>query len=94
MRESGHNPGKGRKCKMKRKECEGCIYYRRIDPSDNTSMGCHYLYDTYDLRAQPPGENCTKYLHKNEVAKKFTIPPDEKAREWLRRKNAESFIKF
>ena len=44
---------------MKRKSCEGCVYYRPYSRSARGEWGCHYLFDTYQKRGCPV-EGCTK----------------------------------
>lgn len=44
---------------MKRKSCEGCIYYRPYSRSARGEWGCHYLFDT-DQKRGCPVEACTK----------------------------------
>ena len=58
---------------MKRKSCEGCVYYRPYSRSARGEWGCHYLFDT-DHKRGCPVEGCTK--KKVGVAKRRTDPFD------------------
>lgn len=58
---------------MKRKSCEGCVYYRPYSYSVRGEWGCHYLFDT-DHKRGCPVEGCTK--KKVGVAKRRTDPFD------------------
>ena len=58
---------------MKRKSCEGCVYYRPYSHSARREWGCHYLFDT-DQKRGCPVEGCTK--KKVGIAKRRTDPFD------------------
>lgn len=38
---------------MKRKSCEGCVYYRPLNNARNGTKGCHYCLDTGKPRGCP-----------------------------------------
>lgn len=46
---------------MKRKSCEGCIYYRAYSGynTNSSEKGCHFMYDTNEKRGCPVSE-CTR----------------------------------
>lgn len=58
---------------MKRKSCEGCVYYRPYSHSARREWGCHYLFDT-DQKRGCLVEGCTK--KKVGIAKRRTDPFD------------------
>lgn len=64
--------GVGRRT-MKRRSCEGCVYYRPYSRSARGEWGCHYLFDT-DQKRGCPVEGCTK--KKVGIAKRRTDPFD------------------
>lgn len=65
--------GVERRKPVKRKSCEGCIYYRPYSRSARGEWGCHYLFDT-DQKRGCPVEACTKKTVG--IAKRRTDPFD------------------
>ena len=44
---------------MKRKSCEGCVYYRPYSCSARGEWGCHYLFDTDQFLSTPSARRAT-----------------------------------
>ena len=44
---------------MRRKSCEGCVYYRSLSDCSQGVPGCHYCLDTGKSRGCPV-DRCTK----------------------------------
>lgn len=45
--------GVERRRPVKRKSCEGCVYYRPLNNARNGTKGCHYCLDTGKPRGCP-----------------------------------------
>lgn len=48
-----YHGGLERRRPMKRKSCEGCVYYRPLNNARNGTKGCHYCLDTGKPRGCP-----------------------------------------